>query len=191
MAPPDDDFKGDRDDRYDDRDDAPPYPGTVRVAGAIWILFGCFGLLNAALAVVLAANPGPAGPGGGPNPGGSCCPGLIAVAFLVCGYQTVRGTAADTRGNSVGSIVLAGLQLAVGVGLALLGLGAFGPGAGGAGLGPQEAVIVGAVVCGLGMGLLTAGVLGLVGRKQYLAWRAYHYPKRKRRRTDEEDDDRR
>src|SRR5262245_30675645 len=83
-----------------------PYPNTVRIAGVIWVVFGALILLNAALNVVLNLG---AGAAGGP-PGGGICPLLVAAlfgaAFAHVGLQSLRGTARDTLGNGIGSIVI-------------------------------------------------------------------------------------
>lgn len=59
--------------------------------------------------VVAGANLEASGPASG------CCPGVIGIVFLSCGYQTVTGTARDTRGNAIGSILLGLLQIAAAI----------------------------------------------------------------------------
>jgi hypothetical protein len=193
VAAPEPDF-----DDPDDFDAGPRFPGTATAAGVIWLLYGGLGVLNGFLSFALAGAQLQQGGGGPPagGAGGGCCPMLIGIAFLVCGLQTVRGTASDTRGNSIGSILLACLQLLVALAVIAFGAGAFGAGnQGNAGPNnpPETAVmvVIGLVVGAMGLGLFTAGVLGLMARKPYLEWRAYHHPKRRRvRRDDDWDDDR-
>ena len=204
-------------DDFDDSDadsasefDAPRFPGTVLTAGIIWIGFGGLGLLNWVFTIAMAAQQ-PVGVGGGAggnagSPAGSCCGFAVAMAFLLVGIQTVRGTAKDTRGNAIGSIFFALLQLAigfifVGVGAAAMNQPAAPPGPGappaqgflaGAGFEPGVAILVGVIVCVMGMTMMMAGVLALVGRKRYLEWREYYHPtprKRKWRRRDDRDEE--
>lgn len=173
-------------------DDAPRFPGTVLTAGIIWICVGGFALCSAVLNLALAGAAGPQA--GGPNPAaGACCPMLIGIAFLVCGFQTVKGTASDTRGNAVGSLLLGGLQMLLSLLFAIVGVGRNAPNNAAQGIEPIAMLIAAVLVGGLGTALIAGGVLALTGRKQYLAWRKYHKPGRKARRRDgdyEGDDDR-
>ena len=147
-----------------------PFPQTVKAAGVIWIVFGCIILLNLVAVVFIvflfAANQrnGPAAAGA---VGGGVCVaaiiGLFAAAFLFVGVQTVRGTARDTVGNSVGSLVFALFQFG---GVALNGIAG-------------QFVQAGVSAIG-GMLLFAAGVLALVGRSQYKEWRKEQAARRKR-----------
>lgn len=140
-------------------------PSTVYAAGVVWIVFGCLILLNSLVTLfVPAPQPQP----GENQPAPNVCPVLIGVLFGVVfihvGLQSVKGTAKDTLGNGIGSIVIG------------LGNGGFGAlmVVGGLALGGTVGLIacVGggiSVLCGLG--LLTAGALALVGRADYKAWR--------------------
>lgn len=147
-----------------------PFPAAVLVAGVLWLLFGGLtflgGLLNMAL-VAAGENPGGA-------PGG-CCGLLFGIAFVSAGWNSVKGTAKDTRGNAVGSLAVGAIYLGLTVVLAVVGLGALpGNGPGGAGLPPEEELVMlltALAVAMFGLILLTAGVLALVGRRQYLDWR--------------------
>jgi hypothetical protein len=182
------------DPNLDDREDAddwgetrPTFPGTVLAAGVVWIAVGGLGVLNTLVTLGMAgANP----PGGGPQAAGQsagvCCGGLVAIAFLVCGYQTVTGKAKDTRGNAVGSILLGSLQLLI---AAAIGFGGLAPGGNrGPNALPQEVLlVVAAVVAFVGMSLITAGVLALAGRTQYLEWRRANAPSSGRRRQEADD----
>jgi hypothetical protein len=142
----------------------PVLPPLVKAAGVIWIVFGCIMLLNMVatffLIMIVSANqqgPNAAGQAGVAAGGAVCLSvviGLFAAAFLFVGVQSVRGTAAGTTGNAIGSIVF--------------GLLNFGGMAGNA-IGGN---IVAAAVGGLGGAmLLTAGVLALAGGSQYKLWR--------------------
>lgn len=190
----DPDYSDDRGgDRYDDRPPRDPglarFPGVVTAAGIIWLGAGSLSLLNAMATFALQGQ----GAGAG-TPGGGCCPGIIGIAFLVCGYQTVTGQASDTRGNAIGSLLLGLLQVLAGFAIAFAGV--LGGGNGGQGAVPQEVLlIVGGVVGLLGGTLMTAGVLALAGRSQYRRWREENVtsPRRRgrpRREEREEPDDR-
>ncbi len=139
---------------------AAPFPGTVLAAGVIWIVYGCLVFLDlvVVLLAIFAVAANAKGDAAGAVVAGTLCGlafvGLIGAAFLFVGVQSVRGTARDTLGNGVGSIILGLLGLG---GVALYAsLGQFIP-AGGAAVG--------------GGLLLTAGVLALVGRSPYKLWR--------------------
>src|SRR5262249_3071463 len=91
---------------YDDRgiDRGVPFPAGVMAAGIIWIAFGVLGITSSILGFVL--NAGRAAPGQGPSSGaGGGCGLLVAIAFLVVGIQTVKGTAKGSLGNGIGSVV--------------------------------------------------------------------------------------
>jgi hypothetical protein len=190
------------DDRDRDEDygahEAPRFPMSVRVAGIIWIGFGALGIIN--VLVGLAMMAAQQGQGGAGAPSSPCCGAFIAFAFLYCGYQTVTGKASDTLSNAIGSLVIGSLQLLIG-GILLFG-GAFlaqNPNFGGGPNGlPPEALIILAILIGLmGTGLITAGIMALVGRRQYREWReardeaerpARRRPRRRREESDEDNE---
>jgi hypothetical protein len=168
----------------DDRDDfypptarpagGPPFPTVVMVAGVIWIIVGAVALVNVVLTLALAGANAAAQPGQpGGQTGGVCCGLLVGIAFLVCGIQTVKGTAKDTLGNGIGSILIGGFYLVVGLGLGLLGA----LGGAGAGQNPNLAPLAGVLLIamviagGIGAALVLAGILALVGRGAYREWR--------------------
>lgn len=195
MSTDDRDERDDRDDVAGDEwaDQLPPrFPGAVLAAGIIWVVFGVLGLINTVATLAIAGAK--AGAGGNPNTGGVCCGGAIAIAFLVCGYQTLTGKAKDTRGNGIGSVLLGILYLLIAGGLAFfLGGGANaanqGQNAGNQGQNPfpQEVVfIIVAVVALFGVTLIVAGGLALAGRTQYLEWRRANAPSARRRREPDE-----
>jgi hypothetical protein len=104
------------------------------------------------------------------------CPVLIGVlfgaVFIHVGVQSTRGTARDTLGNGIGSLGFALLNGGFGVLLITSGIVASGTTGGRAG--STDALIAG-IIGGSslldGIGLLAAGVLALVGRREYKAWR--------------------
>ncbi len=184
----------DRNDRDQDDDQAPreterdfereyndgpvEYPKPVSVAGVLWIVFGAITLLNVAVGLLLvAAVAGGFGELGARGTGmvcGAVLSALFGAVFIHVGVQSVRGTARDTLGNGIGSIIFGLLQLAVGV-LKMI----------------QADAIVGSIGLLSGVGLLVAGVLALVGRDKYKAWRRSQRVERDRRRDDSDDRPRR
>ena len=144
------------------------YPSIVGLAAVAWILFGCLILLNGGVSVLQQLTQG-AGDAAGANMAGGICGMAIVLlfgfAFIFVGGQTLRGTATDTLGNSIGSLV---------IGLLILGCGgaAFvGGGAAANGQIPVGALIRGIVNVASGFGLFAAGVMALIGRAPYGAWR--------------------
>lgn len=175
----------DRDDRWNESDRSDEHgepvprepgrsgiPGGVKAAGIIWIGAGSLALFNVAVALGLQ---GADNNGNDPGTGTSCCPGLVGIAFLVCGYQTVTGQSADTRGNAIGSILFGLLQVIVAVVMAIAGVGARAVG-GPRPMPPEVMLVVSLVVGVMGATLITAGVLALAGRQKYLEWRGANGP---------------
>jgi len=141
---------------------APPYPKTVVAAGVLWIIFGCLALLSLLVllvaAFVLVADVQGAAAAWGLLLSGavwSAVPiGLIGAALIGAGSQSIRGTARDTLGSGIGSIIL---------GLIYWGVAA---------IAVMVEWFIPAGVAGLvGALLLTAGVLALAGRSGYKLWR--------------------
>lgn len=123
----------------------PKLPGIVLAAGIIWIIIGAPIVLFMLIPLLLAVLFGQLGGAGGAL---ILITGLIAAfgaVFITVGVKTIRGTAADTLGNGIGSIIF-GLLM------------------GGLSLDLQHG--------GAGLALIVAGVLALVGRAGYLAWQA-------------------
>src|SRR5436305_8370949 len=94
----------------DERDelpvDEPDYPSSVRLAGVIWICFGSLILLGAASnLLLLSGNRG--GDAAGQTGGmvGVVFVAFFGAVFLHVGVQSTRGTAKDTLGNGVSSII--------------------------------------------------------------------------------------
>lgn len=152
--------------------EVPSFPTAVRIAGVIWIVFGGLFLLNAALNLLLSM--GRQGQEGPQVAGGLCgmvLGMLFGAVFIHVGVQSIRGTAVDTLGNAIGSIAF---------GLLVGGLGTLGV-ISTLALGGQEKtvilLIVGAVNLLVALGLLTAGVLALMGRAQYRIWRRASKPR--------------
>ena len=145
-----------------------PFPVPVRIAGVIWIVFGGLIVMGAALTLLTSLSR-PQVPNAGAQTAGNVCQGLfqllIGAAFLFVGVQTVKGTAKDTLGNAIGSIILGALNGGFGF---VLVLGALALAGGGM---AALAVVLGGISVLAGLGLITAGVLALVGRKEYRAWK--------------------
>jgi uncharacterized membrane protein HdeD (DUF308 family) len=159
------------DDRPEEYEPAPrQLPATVLTAGIVWILIGGLILLNGLITVVLlmatAGAPDAPAEAKGILAGGSCTVLLIALfgaAFILVGVQTVKGTAKDTLGNSIGSLVFGALVIAGGI--VNMARGEVIP----AGIGILAAA-----------GLIAAGVLALIGRADYRAWRQAQQRARRR-----------
>jgi len=120
-------------------------PGTVKAAAILWIIVGSLGLLGQLMAL------------GNFRPQ-SFVAIAIAIAFIVAGVQTISGKARDTLWNGIASIVIGALNC----GLLLfitLGMGGLGP----------VVLLSGLPVA---LGLIVAGILALVGRAGYRAWRS-------------------
>ena len=170
------------------------FPIVVRIAGALWIILGALAMIGNF--VSLAQGQANQGPGAAPT---TCCSGLIGLAFVVVGHQTITGQARDTRGNGIGSIALGCLQW---VGAAFIALGGFLGGqqagragaqgqAGAQGINEEMAIVIAVVVALSGSTLILAGVLALAGRTAYLDWReenALQSRRRRRRPRDEEEE---
>ena len=178
------------DDDYDYDPREPAFPVSVRLAGAGWVAVGILSLLSAALQIMMAGaannvnanNAAPAAPGQSPISG--CCPALFGIAFIYVGIQTVTGKAKDTLGNAIGSLIFGGLIATVCV-LVLVLMNANPNAAAGMRFGGIEIAIM------LAMSLLyiVPGILALVGRRSYRAWKKYHAPVRRRRRRDDDFED--
>ncbi len=180
---PRDDFEpDDRDDSYTVR----TVPRLIRTAGIIWIIFGSLILINTVVNFALVGAAARENAAAGANAadgakviGGGCGSFVgiaFGIAFLFVGTQSVNGTAKDTLGNGIGSIVIGLLNAGLGAVALLGGLALFtaiaqknaGPGA------DQAALIItitGGVGLLCGLGLILAGVLALMGRADYKAFR--------------------
>jgi hypothetical protein len=140
-----------------DYERGPPYPGMVRAAGIIWIVFGGLILLNLGILLLMMfvlAQKGAAEAAMVGGVVGAVIVGLFGGVFIHVGVQSVAGTATDTLGNGIGSIIFALLNFAGAVAQA--------------GNGNVIAAVV-SFLCG--GGLLAAGILALIGRADYKAWR--------------------
>jgi len=148
--------------RYDDDEaDLPAIgrveiPTSVRIAGIVWIVFGALILVNPVINLL-------AGGGGGGDMVAVLIVILFGAVFINVGVQSLRGTAADTLGNGIGSIIFGVLNAGYGAMIFV--------GAAVGGLPMALAVVIGGISILGGIGLLTAGVLALVGRQDYKAWR--------------------
>ena len=160
-----------RGDEWDDSLVRRDVPKLVRTAGIIWIVFGALICINAVV------NLGIAGAGGS-NAGSGACSILFGVAFIFVGWQSLKGTAKDTLGNGIGSIVIGILNTGIGalvfIGGLALSAGVVPAQAGGQPLPNQAALlitIIGGISIVCGLGLILAGVLALMGRAEYKAYR--------------------
>jgi hypothetical protein len=144
------------------------FPITVMAAGIFWIVLGGVLVLVLLLALVGAFLVAQGREEKGEVVFGGLCLGLviglIGGAFIFVGIQTVLGTARDTLGNGIGSIVFGVLNGGHGLGYAL-----------------TREYLLSAVSFLCGVGLLTAGVLALVGRDRYKEWRRARRPRRRKR----------
>ena len=148
----------------DSRDEAglaPSFPAGLKVACYLWIGFGILILVGGLIGLV--QNGGQIGAGGqaaNQAPAGGVCGmvlvGLFGAAFIAAGSQTLKGTAKDTMGNGIGSLVFALLEIGLGVLALNFGVNFF-------------AIIY--LACGAG--LMGAGIIALMNRTDYLEWRAY------------------
>src|SRR5262249_8913771 len=136
-------------------DEFPVFPAAVKVAGALWILFGGVLLLYLVFLLLVAF-----GVVAAPKPRFGLVEvcfdavlGLIGTAFLSVGVQSVRGTASDTLGSGIGSVPFGLFLLAGGV------------------AGFWTNPIAAVVYLPSGAGMLVAGVLALIGHRGYKAWR--------------------
>jgi hypothetical protein len=163
----------DRDDVYARRD----VPKLVSTAGIIWIVFGSILLINAVVNLGLSGATVRAGE----NPSGGPCGGIVGIgfgiAFVFVGMQSVKGTAKDTLGNGIGSIIIGALYATGGAVVLVLGLGMYALISQGKATAPnadQAALIVtvtGGVLLVSGLGLILAGTLALMGRADYKEYR--------------------
>jgi hypothetical protein len=168
----DDGGDDDLDEPFDDR--PIPFPTVVMVAGVIWICVGTLAII--ANMAVLGMGAGKQDP---TSPGTACCSGLIGLAFVACGYQTVTGKAKDTLGNASGSICLGLLQL---LGAALIGFGALdGRNPNQQKPPPEVNLVIAVMVAVMGSILIVAGVLALAGRAGYREWRREYTAEGRRR----------
>jgi hypothetical protein len=193
----DDDEEIDEDFSESTRRGSAKFPGIVMAAGVIWICFGALGMIGSLLGA-MAGGMNQQG-GAGPNMCSNCVSGLIAFAFLYCGYQTVTGKAAGTLGNGIGSLVIGALITLCGtlitVGGGVLAAGNFG---GGNNAGVPNNLLggilaaVGVLYLVFGLTLVLAGVFALMGRNAYRDWKEVNSPRsrrRKRRNVEVEDQD--
>lgn len=156
----DDDRDDDRPRRYDDEDDrrrVVPYPSMLRNAGYLWVIFGLIILVNGGINVMMSVG----GAGGADQDakvaGGTC--GILVVAllggvFIHVGMQSINGTARDTMGNGIGSMIIGLLQ------------------AGGGVVYLRADMMLPAVVSFVGCaGLMAAGVMAILARADYQEWK--------------------
>lgn len=135
----------------------PPFPGNVLVARIIWIVFGSLIVAYLVVTLLLMLGAPLAARGDSLFETVVCTTiliGFFGAAFILVGVQSVKGTARDTLGNGIGSIIFGVLYLAGAAFQAIVGQ-----------------PIQGAFTFVAGCGLIAAGVFALVGRNDYKAWR--------------------
>jgi hypothetical protein len=169
---------GDHGEPGNSTESAPEYPILVRAAAILWILFGTVIPLDVLLglstflfdeysAVVLREHSAEVALGF------ACLfgPALIfGTAFIFVGYQTLKGSAKDSRSNGIGSFAFGLIVLACGVSALLSKSDPARPA-------PEAATalrLIAVAICVLaGMALLTAGVLAIRGSVDYKTWRRW------------------
>ena len=148
-----------------------PFPGVVKFAGVVWILFGCAVLtvsfLGLALIVLLMIADLNRSDLIAYFMGALCQVTLwlfFGGVFLFVGIQSARGRATDTLGNGIGSILIGFLSGAWGA----YHLNQFITG-------EVQYMVRQLLFFGIGlsgfMALFFAGLMALAGRKRYKAWR--------------------
>lgn len=134
------------------------FPTMVSIAGVMWIIFGALIVVSLIINLLLLNDVRPARGNDEAVAGGRICGlvffGLFGFAFIRGGFQSMNGSAKDTMGNSIGSIVLSLLFAAV----AIFGLAKGDPATG-----------IGGLIFALG--LFTPGLLALIARADYLDWK--------------------
>ena len=161
----------------------PGIPGSVRAAGIIWVVFGALILLSGALQILSQLVLAPPEARGAAITGSFCSALFVAFVggvFIHVGVQSLSGTAKDTLGNGIGSIIFAAIigGLTFVVLAAMVAVRPRGPAEG-----PVWAILIAVILNGLSaLALLTAGVLALVGRNGYRAYRGYRPASAPRRR---------
>ena len=136
------------------------FPKAVLIAGIIWVIFGGSIFLMAAL-VYSMERPG--------APMALSMWGFIfGAASVYIGIHTVRGTANGMWGNAIASLVFALLSFIIAVNHLVVGVRA---------IASKDAnTLVGGIVLAgatsfVGVGFMAAGILALMGHRNYAAWR--------------------
>jgi len=136
------------------------FPKTVLIAGIIWIIFGaCIFLL--AILVYFMERPG--------LPMALSMWGFIfGAASVYIGIHTVRGRAKGMWGNGIGSIVFAFMTFSIAADHLFVAFNAFGSK-------EVDKLVGGIILAGatsfVGAGFLAAGILALMGHRNYGVWR--------------------
>lgn len=183
--PADDDLLFNQTDEPEPRPSGPRFPALATVAGVIWLLAGTLGVVVGTVQLGRYGEQ-PAPPPGAQGkaadgPTNPCCGLILAGAFAAAGYNTVKGRTRDISGYAGGSLILGVLVLAGAAALFSLPAPA---------KNPAERAILTAVLVGFGLVVyLVPGILGLVARRQYIAWYRAQRAERKRLRGEFEDED--
>jgi hypothetical protein len=154
------------------------FPGKVRTAGIIWILFGALILLWLLISFAFA-SPQDLGAITKADLWQIALVGLVGVGFGYAGFRTVSGTAKDTLAYGIASIILGGHMALAGIygGLITVWHLVDSLHQGGDGFWRREHGFMGLFVAlagislPIGVGLLFAGILAIRARSQYKAWR--------------------
>lgn len=135
----------------------PPYPVLTTIAAAGWIGFGGLAFLNVVVRLALIVIAGPqirlVGPSFAGLVFGAVVVGSIGIGFVCSGIRTIRGKAADTVGTSMWAFTFAAITWII------------------AAVQVKDNLLIAGLTFLLGGSLIAAGVLALVGRGTYLAWR--------------------
>lgn len=117
-------------------------PVVVTVAAILWIVLGSLGIIGEIVAMRLGFKPS------------ALMRLAVAVAFLMAGINTLRGTARGVVAASVGALIFGALALSV-----VLSLTTKVP----------VLMLTGLILAAI---YIASGVLGLVGKAGYRAWKA-------------------
>ena len=197
-------MRDDIEQRFEAREDEPPFPTKVTVAGIAWIVFGGLIVVNLLIALVLLAAVSRSAVGVDREQASSAFAvgiclsvllGLFAAGFIFVGVQSVRGTAPGTIANGVGSIIFGLLNF---IPLFVLVVRANSPGR----IPPGTGEYIQAGISSLfGLALIAVGAVAIAGAAEYKMWRQfrkakerweydrqYRRQRRHREELDEEDD---
>jgi hypothetical protein len=149
-------------------------PGAVIAAGILWILFGCIQTLASLLSVAPGRDDAMADRTARASKAAfTCAMALIGVVFILVAIRCIRGTAKDILGISIGSLILGVLYTCAGV-VALSTT-----------LKELSNVAAILVILFLAVPPNLAGVLGLIARSDYKAFRRATQQSRRRRHSAE------
>ncbi|MEZ6141511.1 MAG: hypothetical protein R3B84_13140 [Zavarzinella sp.] len=151
-------------------DDDVEFPGIVKIACYIWIVFGLIAIAQGIMFLAMPSDNLKKDELNYNYPGlvGAL---LIGICFAVTGLQLLTGKVLEIVGAAVGSLF---------IGLLMLGLSGL--------VANYDALTLAIPGFIAGLGLIVAGVMVIMGRSQFMAWKRAK-KKRKQRAVDEDDDD--